>query len=157
MATQYLCKKHQRAITNNPQFAKQAWQKFRLSALQFMLKGDWDSALASATSALETADKLLTSPYLTDRHQEIQRFVRTAMDYIFVLRKSSQHTDLQTLVEIFQQRLSKASNNKYSDIHLAKYLTPIQDIAFAPLEEAEYWMSVLYEMEQASQPNVTKH
>lgn len=152
MTTQQTCKR-QEHITGDSQIVMRRWQKLRLCALQHMLKGNWQDALAPISSALETADMLLEYHRVSSGSLELQRFIRTAMDYILILRKNSQDVDMQTLVALIQQRIV---NTCYSS-DIEKQITPIRDMAFAPIEEAEYWMSILLNMERAAHPKTTKH
>jgi hypothetical protein len=103
----------------------------------------WAEAVTMCGTALETADILLHHDDI--KAQAIERYIRCAIELTYTLRKSRHQPDLSALVELVQHRLAP----RMSAATLAHTLTPLADIAFAPLTEVDTWMELLRAMDNA--------
>ena len=143
MNKQFLCERHRLLALNNPEQSKKLCCKLSAMARGQIASELWNEAVPLYGTAFETADILLGSD--TCKKTATTRYLRAAMEFIYALRKSNYAADIAALVTLAEHRLG--------DMHepqpLATLLCPLRDVAFAPLEEVDYWIELLFAMDES--------
>lgn len=109
----------------------------------FLKQGQWRQAASGYSLALKEFDNLPA----TNKHRLVNRYLRIALEFSFALRMSDYRADLPALVAIVRNYIA----SHFSVQSIDDVMRPLEDIAFAPKEQAQYWMGVLFALEESEQ------
>ena len=118
------------------------WNSTLLAARGYIYRGDWAAAVPAYGQALELADILLN----TDKHRSgaLDRYSRTATEFIYALRKSGDQQRLDPfLLEIVGrfERMDTACG-------LDELIGPVLQAARRPADEVDLWIEKIIGMEK---------
>lgn len=140
---QFLCDKHRALALHNPEQSKRLCCKLRAMARGYIGQQRWDEAVPVCGTAFEAADILLRHDDTSK--QATERYLRSAIELSYTLRKSRHEPDLGAMIALVEQRLAP----HYAPAPLQTMLAPLIDIAFSPLADVDEWMEVLLAMDDA--------
>lgn len=105
----------------------------------------WGPAVKDYAAALEVADTMLKDP--VTRKFAIERYLRTALELTYAMRKYKPETDVSDLIETVKQRLQPL----FSPLPAEVVIAPLVDVAFSPIEDVDDWISMLFSYEASGQ------
>ena len=126
---QFLNPEHRQIMACKPQYANVIWLGLMSAARKQIDVEAWDFAVVAYCDAFEVAEIILSKK--TNSH-EINRYVRTATEFIYSLRRCSFNSDVPCLVALIKEQLSKKLALEKVEL-LCESLT---EIAYLPLSEA---------------------
>lgn len=144
MKAHYICPWHRQNMAQNPEEAEHLWYKLRVMAKHKMDNSRWTEAVTLYGTAYETSAILLVNG-LQDETTRVKQFVRSAIEYGFALRKSEFKADMGKYVALVRDQLTPFQHR----IDIERHLIPIQDIAYSPTEEVDYWMMLFFDLDHA--------
>lgn len=137
-----LCCKHRSMAQWSPAQAEIMWQRLVSMGREKIDQQRWCEAVGIYGSAFETAEILLMLGD-DDRELELERYKRTALEFIYCLRNSHYQVDFEGLIAMIHEKLMHEDERQPFSKSLSSVVNPLADIACAPLSEVEEWMSLL--------------
>lgn len=127
---------------NNPEQALTAWIKLINAARHKAMENQWKVAVKLYGNAFEVSQLIFLH---TPRTIEANRYVRTAIEFVFSLRYSGYPANLDLLIAAIQDCLETILSPEES----RKNIEPLQDVAFSPMSEVDRWMQMFYGVESS--------
>lgn len=138
----FLCPKHKQAFINKPAYAEIIWTRLINEAQNQVGLYQWNKAVIIYGNAFEISDLLLKE---SNDNNAIKRYLRTAIEFAYVLRKCSYTSDVSILVTFVSETLTQhlyPADNKL-------ILQPLNNIAFSTLHEPKNWINILKSMSES--------
>lgn len=107
MSWRFLCAQHRHYMEQNPESAKRFWGEAVLAAREQSARLHWQQALTTYGNALEVATILLHRD--EDRKRAELRYSRTAVEFIYALRRVDRRCDANLLLQIASCELEAVS------------------------------------------------
>jgi hypothetical protein len=133
----FMCQKHKNQLADHPESAIIAWFQLMAAARSHTDMREWQSSINAYGNALDVAEVIFASD---PSSLEVNRYIRTAIEFIYTIRSSHYPADIDDLVESITGCLQK----QLYPAHIELLLRPINDIAFKPLPQIERWMDALF-------------
>lgn len=144
--------KHANICINNAfrhQYDLEDWQKTIESARRQVSGSHWNGAVRDYRKAFEIAEQMISQDACI--MDGAKRYVRTAIELAYCLRRSNHKSnhendhegDLQILVAIVRKCLQQ----KWLACPVDPLVAPLNNVAFMPRSEIDYWMQVLFSLE----------
>lgn len=132
----FLCPKHKQAFVNEPKYAEEIWTRLMNEAQNQVGLYEWSKAVIIYGNAFEISDILLKE---SNDNNAIKRYLRSAIEFSYVLRKCSYTSDVSILYSFVSTTLKQ---HLYpADCKLI--LQPLNNIAFSTLHEPKHWINIL--------------
>lgn len=141
----FLCSQHRNQMTQDPQRALFTWNRLQGLASRHMDGGEWENAVTTYGLAFETAEILLSTGAC--KQHDVDRYLRSALDFIYTLRKSAYTADFEALFDKIKHRLE----NEVFLASIEHALKPLMDIAYSPVSEVDRWMQILYAVSESKE------
>ncbi len=138
----FLCPKHKQAFINKPEYAESVWKRLITEAQQQVCQYEWKKALIIYGNAFEISDILLKE---TNDNHAIKRYLRTAIEFAYVLRQCSYSADVSTLVAFATDTLTEHLYPAECQL----ILQPLNNVAFSAMHEPKHWMNILQYMSES--------
>ena len=87
----FLCPKHKQAFVDKPEYAEVIWARLINEAQHQVSLYEWNKAVIIYGNAFEICDILLMK---SNDNNAIKRYLRTAIEFAYVLRKCSYTSDV---------------------------------------------------------------
>ncbi len=134
----FLCMKHRTKLVESPQYADAMWNRLMLLAREKFDQMAWNDMFLMHGNAFEVATILLR--HESASNDSVERYVRTATEFAYSLRKSTYPSDLPLFIAMVKDALKEHGAQQPLDT----LLTPLTDVAFTPLNEVDLWMHTLF-------------
>lgn len=138
----FLCPKHKQAFKDKPEYAEMIWTRLMNEAQHQVSLLEWNKAVVIYGNAFEISDILLKE---SDDNNAIKRYLRTAIEFTYVLRKCSYSKDVSTLVSFVTETLTQ----HLYPAECRLILQPLNNIAFSTLHEPQQWSNILKYMSES--------
>lgn len=138
----FLCNRHRQQLVNQPQLAIHTWEKLITAARFSADKRLWSKASIIYGHALEVASLIILS---RPNKGEAKRYIRTAIEFAYVLRQNRPDTDLQLLIAIVKDYIAENT----VEIRVDALLSPLIEMAFSPMVELRRWINLLRAEEES--------
>ncbi|MBU2887095.1 hypothetical protein KO507_15100 [Gilvimarinus agarilyticus] len=119
--------------------------RLQTKARKHLQAQQWGLAVKDYATALEVADTMLQAPHT--QKFAIERYLRTALELIYAMRKYKPNTDLGELIETVKQRLQPLLAPVPAEVVIA----PLIDVAFSPIDDVDDWIQMLFNYELSGQ------
>jgi len=135
----FLCQKHRQAFISQPEYAESVWKRLIIEAQGQVCQYEWKKALIIYGNAFEISDILLKK---TNENHAIKRYLRTAIEFAYVLRQCTYNADVSALVTYVTDTLTEHLYPAECQL----ILQPLNNVAFSTLHEPKSWMNILQYM-----------
>jgi hypothetical protein len=135
----FICEECRIHLTADSEYALQFWNKAWRSASLYSDARQWDNAVFAFGNALDAADILLKQKY--NLKHDLERYIRTAQELTYVLRKGGYFNDIDTLAMVVETRLAEENLVR----PMKWYMRPLRDVANNPICAVDMWMRTLKE------------
>lgn len=132
-----MCQQHKNQIAQHPESAVSAWLELMARARSLMDMREWQLSIIAYGNALGVAEVIFAN---NPNSFEVNRYIRTAVEFIYILRASQHSANINELVESMSDCLQK----QLYPAHIELLLRPIKDIAYQPLPQMDRWMNALF-------------
>ncbi len=139
---QFLRPEHKQAIEGKPKYAALIWSRLIKESRDKVSCQEWNKSAVIYSNAFEVADLLITEAKSDSKC--IGRYLHTAIELAYVLRKCSYTSDVSALVSIVEDRL-KAYLYPADSTLLVK---PLRNVAFTALPEISQWITRFTSIEE---------
>lgn len=136
MLTHYMCSKHRSELERDPKLALQAWFRMINTARYFTNNHHWVNAIKLYGNALDCAEIIFLEKPDSDA---VNRFIRTAVEFLYVLRVTGQTQDIKILVNSITHKLEKG----LYPANVQLLMRPVHDTVSAPLKDVGRWVAAL--------------
>lgn len=136
----YLCDQHRSEFANNPKQATHAWKVIIDQARQLFHTQDWENASRVYGNAFEISELLLVSERTAF---SVDRYLRSALEYAYVLRKEGAGVDLSALISHVSQNIKNVKHT----LSLELLVKPLEDVIRMPMHLADFWMLSLLSLD----------
>ncbi len=119
--------------------------RLQTKARKHLQARQWGLAVKDYATALEVADTMLKDP-VTQKFA-IERYLRSALELIYAMRKYKPDTDISELIETVKQRLQPL----FAPLQAEVVIAPLIDVAFSPISDVDEWISMLFNYETSGQ------
>lgn len=133
----FVCQKHKNELADNPRAAINSWLQLMATARYNKNIRQWKLSINAYGNALDVAEVLFASD---PSSLEVNRYIRTAIEFIYILRSSEHPAKIKEVVEFIAGCLQK----QLYPAHIELLLRPINDIAYKPLPLIDKWMDALF-------------
>ncbi len=140
----FLCTDHRRVLNSNPKQAAQLWQELILQGRGLFHLQYWDQAVVVYGNAFEISEMLIAN---SQTKYSIDRYLRTALEFAYVLRKNQSPCNLKAFPPHVKKQLSLL-NTEQPISHL---MQPIEEVIDLPLHMADFWLRELLSLDSINQ------
>lgn len=143
----FICAKHRLELSENPEKATVLWSRLIMRAKIAFSQGSFDEAVKSCGNALDCAAITFEDNPVSG---EVNRYLRTAVELLYISRYSSNDLDTEALLthtkRVIERTLSPADTSLL--------LKPLEDVSFLPLHRVNNWMKSLWDADKQLCKNV---
>lgn len=129
--------------------AEQYCCRLRVVGRQHLRRGQWNEAVAIYGTAFEISHQLIGAQSASKC--VLDRYLNTALEFAYVLGKSTYPADLDLLLPLMRNRLKPI----VPPPAIENLIHPFKDIVYGPESEVDYWMAQRFAMEEMQ--GKTKH
>jgi hypothetical protein len=138
----FLCPKHKQAFINKPEYAEVIWTRLINEAQNRVGLYEWNKAVIIYGNAFEISDILLKE---SNDNNAIKRYLRSAIEFAYVLRQCSYTSDVAILYSFVRETLTQHLYPAETKL----ILQPLKKIAFSTLHEPKNWIDILKYMSES--------
>jgi hypothetical protein len=139
VSMKFMCNMCRQHLAAEPERAYDFWKGAVRKANKNRDALQWDAAITAYGNALDAADILLDQK--DSPKEDLERYLRTAQEMTYALRKGGYFGDLDAFVLTVEARLSDEVLPK----PVVWYLRPLKDVAENPICAVDMWMNTLAE------------
>ncbi len=136
----FLCTDHRRELNCNPKQAAQLWQKLILQGRGLFHLQYWEQAVVVYGNAFEISEMLIAN---SQTKYSIDRYLRTALEFAYVLRKSQTPCNLESFPLHVKKQLSLLKTEQ----PISHLMQPIEEVIDLPLHMADFWLRELLSLD----------
>jgi hypothetical protein len=140
----FLCTDHRRELNRNPKQAAKMWQELISQGRKLFHLEHWEQAVMIYGNAFEVSEILISN---SQTKYSIDRYLRTALEFAYVLRKSQTPCNLNAFLPHVKKHLSLLNSPQ----PLSHLLQPINEVVTLPIHMADFWLRELLSLDNIEQ------